>query len=64
MCSDASPDDPEERRDLSNKFPFIVDKLEQRLREYKKELKPTRRSAKLRKAHPKHYGGYWFPGWC
>ena len=57
-------DDPEERRDLSNKFPFIVDKLQQQLNEYKKDLKPAWNPSKSRKAHPRFNGGMWAPGWC
>ena len=56
--------DPEEKKDLSNKHPFKVDELQHKLNEYRKDLKPAWHPRKLKKAHPKYYGGNWSPGWC
>ncbi|KAK3596805.1 hypothetical protein CHS0354_036645 [Potamilus streckersoni] len=56
--------DPTEHFDISEKYPDVLEKLKQRLAEYKKSLVPAFSPPPDPKANPKYYNGTWSPGWC
>ncbi|KAL3843148.1 hypothetical protein ACJMK2_021100 [Sinanodonta woodiana] len=57
-------DDPTEHFDIADKYPDVVEKMKQRLAEYKKSLVPANYPPPDPKSDPKYYNGTWSPGWC
>ena len=57
-------EDPEERHDLSSELPDMVESLKARAVEHFYRLKPRHVPEFNRLGDPKHWGGYWSPGWC
>ncbi|KAK2138177.1 hypothetical protein NP493_8333g00001 [Ridgeia piscesae] len=57
-------DDPTERTNIAKMYPKIVTRMKARLAYYRRHLVPALNPRKLRKAHPKHWGKVWTPGWC
>lgn len=57
-------DDPEERNDLQEKHPEILEKLRKRARELYRSFVPSDFPAEDHKGSPKHFGGVWSTGWC
>ena len=57
-------EDPEERHDLSKKQPHIVEGLKARVIEHFYHLRPRHVPEDSSLGDPRHWGGYWGPGWC
>ena len=57
-------EDPEERHDLSKKQPHIVEGLKARVIEHFYPLRPRHVPEDSSLGDPRHWGGYWGPGWC
>ena len=56
--------DPEERNDLQEKHPEILEKLRKRARELYSSFVPSDFPAEDHKGSPKHFRGVWSTGWC
>jgi hypothetical protein len=57
-------EDPNERNNLADQMPDVVEKLKQRMAEYKKKYVPPHYPKYDPNSNPKNYGGAWTPGWC
>ena len=57
-------EDPEERHDISEKSPDIVEKLRVRAVEHFYNLQATFAPADDPNGDPLKWGGYYGPGWC
>nr|KAG5695335.1 hypothetical protein BaRGS_006559 [Batillaria attramentaria] len=57
-------EDPTEHNDIAEQNPDIVEKLVQRMAEYKKKYVPPNYPHGDPASNPQKYGGAWTPGWC
>ena len=57
-------DDPEERTDLQDSRPDLVDQLRLKVREYLGSLVARDFPDFDMKGNPKNFYGIWSPGWC
>ncbi|XP_076451993.1 arylsulfatase B-like isoform X2 [Babylonia areolata] len=57
-------DDPTEHNDLADKMPDLVNKLKDRMAEYKNKYVQPNFPAYDPNSNPEKYGGAWTPGWC
>ncbi|KAK7476920.1 hypothetical protein BaRGS_00031859 [Batillaria attramentaria] len=57
-------DDPEERRDLTESAPDVLDKMTKRLEEWRATGVPANFPPPDPASDPSHWGGAWSPGWC
>ena len=56
--------DPEERHDLSQEKPEVVENLKARAIEHFYQLQPRHVPEDNTAGDPVHWGGYYGPGWC
>ena len=56
--------DPEERHDLSQEKPEVVESLKARAIEHFYQLQPRHVPEDNTAGDPVHWGGYYGPGWC
>ena len=57
-------EDPEEREDLSQSLPEVVERLKARAVQHFYHLFPRQVPQEDQAGHPQHWGGYFGPGWC
>ena len=57
-------EDPEERRDLKEEHPEILEKLRTKAREFYGSFIPRDYPEFSKKGNPKLYDGVWSSGWC
>ncbi|XP_006819265.2 arylsulfatase B-like [Saccoglossus kowalevskii] len=57
-------DDPEERNDIAELYPEIVQELSNRLDEYREDLVPPVNLVFDPAGDAANFGGVWSPGWC
>ena len=57
-------EDPEERHDLSQEEPELVEKLKARAIEHFYHLQPRHVPEDQTAGDPVNWGGYYGPGWC
>ena len=57
-------DDPEEKHDLAEELPGVVERLKQKLARYDRLAVPSQHPGVEPKSLPHNYGGIWTPGWC
>ncbi|KAK7098855.1 arylsulfatase J-like isoform X2 [Littorina saxatilis] len=56
--------DPEERHNLADDFPEVVQQLKQKLTSYERLVVPSQHPPVEPKSLPHNFGGVWTPGWC
>ena len=57
-------EDPEERNDISETSSEIVENLKERVKRHFYHLYPRQAPDDTEAGDPKHWGGYYGPGWC
>ncbi|XP_077864895.1 arylsulfatase B-like [Saccoglossus kowalevskii] len=57
-------DDPEERNNIADLYPEIVQSLRTRLDEYREDLVPPIDDTPDLAGLPSNFDGVWSPGWC
>ena len=57
-------EDPEERVDISEANPEVVEMLQARAEEHFLHLQPQFTPEDKQEGNPARWGGYWGPGWC
>lgn len=58
------PEDPEERHDLTQSHPAILDKMVGRMNAWRATEVPALFPPPDPAADPSNWGGAWSPGWC
>ncbi|VDI79518.1 Hypothetical predicted protein [Mytilus galloprovincialis] len=57
-------DDPYEHNNLHTKEHSMLEKMKERLQEYRKYIVPPLNRKPDPASNPNKYNGYWTPGWC
>ena len=57
-------EDPEERNDISGNNTDIIGNLKERVKRHFYHLYPRQAPDDTEAGDPKHWGGYYGPGWC